>query len=76
VKLTPFRSLAKAQRVATLACVGSHREEDGRERLALLGEMAAEVAHELHNVLQVVTSGAFAARRVLARGDAPGALPT
>jgi signal transduction histidine kinase len=55
--------------------VGSHGEADGRERLALLGEIAAEVAHELHNVLQVIESSAFVVRKELGEGDAPAALP-
>jgi signal transduction histidine kinase len=75
VKLTPFRSLAKAQHVATLARVGSHHEPDSREGLALLGEIAAEVAHELRNVLQVIGTSAFVARRELGQGNAPAALP-
>jgi len=74
VKLTTFRSLAKAQHVATLASVGSHREADGREGLALVGEIAAEAAHELRNVLQVIASSAFVARKELSRADTAAAL--
>ncbi len=48
---------------------------DARERLAALGEIAAEVAHELHNVLQIISASAFVARLAVARGDAAGAAP-
>ncbi len=75
MKLTPFRSLAKAQHVATLAEVGSNREADSREGLELVGEIAAEAAHELRNVLQVIASSAFVARQELGKGDGPAALP-
>lgn len=34
-----------------------------RERLAALGEIAAEVAHELRNALQVISASAYAARQ-------------
>jgi signal transduction histidine kinase len=37
--------------------------------LAALGEIAAEVAHELRNLLQVVSSSAFVARLEVDRGD-------
>ena len=38
-------------------------DEDARERLAAIGEIAAEVAHELRNVLQVITANAYLARQ-------------
>jgi signal transduction histidine kinase len=50
-------------------------EDDARERLAVLGEIAAEVAHELHNVLQVISASAYVARQEATRGDATAALP-
>jgi signal transduction histidine kinase len=37
--------------------------DDVRERLAVLGEIAAEVAHELRNVLQVITASAYLAKQ-------------
>lgn len=37
--------------------------ESGRERLLLLGEIAGEIAHELRNTLQVVTTHAYLARQ-------------
>jgi signal transduction histidine kinase len=63
--------------------VGSERDEgygsggDGwdRDRLAKLGEIAIAIAHELRNVLQVISSSAYVARHESARGNAPAALP-
>jgi signal transduction histidine kinase len=39
---------------------GTH---DARERLAVIGEIAAEVAHELRNTLQVIAASAYLARQ-------------
>lgn len=50
-------------------------EEETRERLTVLGEIAAEVAHELRNVLQVISASAYVARQEATRGDAAAALP-
>jgi len=50
-------------------------EDETRERLTVLGEIAAEVAHELRNVLQVISASAYVARQDAARGDAAAALP-
>jgi signal transduction histidine kinase len=49
--------------------------DDARDTLALVGEIAAEIAHELRNALQVVSSSAYVARLAASRGDAAGALP-
>jgi signal transduction histidine kinase len=50
-------------------------EDQARERLAVVGEIAAEVAHELRNVLQVISASAYVARQEATRGDAPATLP-
>jgi signal transduction histidine kinase len=42
--------------------------EDARDRLAVIGEIAAEIAHELRNVLQVITASAYVARQDPAAG--------
>jgi signal transduction histidine kinase len=49
--------------------------DDARERLAVLGEIAAEIAHELRNVLLVISSSAYLARQEATKGDASAALP-
>jgi signal transduction histidine kinase len=53
--------------------VGSDGPDDTPSRLAALGEIAAEVAHELHNLLQVIASSAYVARVEIGRGDAAAA---
>jgi signal transduction histidine kinase len=40
----------------------------------MVGEIAAEVAHELRNVLQVISASAYLARQEAARGDSAAAL--
>ncbi|MGO9838950.1 MAG: sensor histidine kinase [Polyangiaceae bacterium] len=55
--------------------MGSEREAESREGLALLGEIAAEAAHELRNLLQVIGSSAFVARQELGKGTGLAALP-
>jgi signal transduction histidine kinase len=44
--------------------------QSGRARLAAIGEIAAEVAHELRNVLQIISASAYVARQ-----DPPNCLP-
>jgi two-component system C4-dicarboxylate transport sensor histidine kinase DctB len=46
------------------------QSSDARERLAAIGEIAAEIAHELRNVLQIVSASAY-----LARMDPAGSAP-
>jgi len=41
----------------------------------MVGQIAAEIAHELRNVLQVISASAFVARQDVGRGDAHAALP-
>jgi signal transduction histidine kinase len=45
------------------------------DRLAALGEITAETAHELRNVLLVISSTAFVARREIDRGNSAAASP-
>jgi signal transduction histidine kinase len=50
-------------------------DEQAKERLAVVGEIAAEVAHELRNVLQVISASAYVARQEAAKGDAAATVP-
>ena len=52
-----------------IADVTSAGGDDLVERLAALGEIAAETAHELRNVLAVISSSAYVARGELDRGN-------
>lgn len=54
---------------------GGGEGDDARDALLLVGEIAAEIAHELRNALQVLSSSAYVARTAAERGDAIGALP-
>lgn len=46
-----------------------------QRRLAAIGEIAAEIAHELRNLLQVVASSGYAARLALNKSDVDTAQP-
>jgi signal transduction histidine kinase len=50
--------------------VGNGGADDGRERLAAIGEIAAEVAHELRNALQLISANAYLARQTPGDADA------
>ncbi len=45
-----------------------------RERLAMLGEIAVEIAHELRNVLQTISASAYVARQEMTKGNPNAAL--
>lgn len=45
-------------------------EGDARERLAAIGEIAAEIAHELRNALQIISANVYLAKQDLA-GSGP-----
>jgi two-component system C4-dicarboxylate transport sensor histidine kinase DctB len=45
------------------------------QTFAVLGELAAEAAHELQNILQIISSSAFVARVELERGETAAAQP-
>ena len=49
---------------------GGEGSDSTRERLVVIGEIAAEIAHELRNVLQVISASAY-----LARQDPHASLP-
>ena len=57
------------------ARTGEPSPEDARERFADLGEIAAEIAHELRNILQIISASAYVVRAELGRGDARAAEP-
>jgi len=49
--------------------------EETRDRLVMVGEIAAEVVHELRNVLQIIASSAYVVRCEIDRADARAARP-
>lgn len=44
-------------------------QADARERLAAIGEIAAEVAHELRNALQIISANVFLAKQDLPKSE-------
>jgi signal transduction histidine kinase len=60
---------------ATLRIVSDDDGSETRERLVLVGEIAAEVTHELRNELQIISASAYVARQEVDRGDAAAAKP-
>ncbi len=55
--------------------MGAEERHATPERLAVLGEIAAEVAHELRNALQIISASAYVARQEVDKGDAAAARP-
>jgi signal transduction histidine kinase len=55
--------------------MGPEGDNAARERLVMLGEIAVEIAHELRNVLQIISASAYVARQEVSKGDAEAALP-
>jgi signal transduction histidine kinase len=55
--------------------VSDPRNDEIPERLALVGEIATEIVHELRNVLQIISSSAYVTRQELEHGDAESARP-
>jgi signal transduction histidine kinase len=49
---------------------GDDAHAEARERLAVIGEIAAEIAHELRNTLQIITANVYLAKQDLP-ADAP-----
>src|SRR5579859_802737 len=55
------------------SAVDDRARDQARDRLAAVGEIAVEVAHELRNVLQIISASAYVARDEASRGDAAAA---
>jgi signal transduction histidine kinase len=55
--------------------VSSASGDDARDRLAAVGEIAAEAIHELRSVLQTISASAYVAGVDVSRGDAVSARP-
>jgi signal transduction histidine kinase len=55
--------------------VSSASGDDARDRLAAVGEIAAEAIHELRSVLQTISASAYVAGLDVSRGDAVSARP-
>ena len=50
-------------------------DQAARERLVVVGEIATEIAHELRNVLQVISASAYLARQEIGKDDAAACTP-
>jgi signal transduction histidine kinase len=64
----PSAGSAQSQRGSSSGASGSAPDER-RERFAAIGEIAAEVAHELRNALQIVSANVYLARQNLAASE-------
>jgi signal transduction histidine kinase len=53
--------------------MSTHGGDATRDRLAMLGEIAVEIAHELRSVLQIVSSSAYLARLEVGKRDCEAA---
>lgn len=49
---------------------GDDKGDDKRERLVAIGEIAAEVAHELRNALQIISANVYLAKQDLSKSEA------
>lgn len=49
-----------------MGAVGAPGADDPKERLAAIGEIAAEIAHELRNALQIISANVYLAKQDLA----------
>lgn len=49
--------------------MGTGLPEDKRERLVAIGEIAAEVAHELRNALQIISANVYLAKQDLSKSE-------
>src|SRR5690242_20566587 len=63
---TPFRSQTKR---LILVGVDTGGTDEKRERLVAIGEIAAEVAHELRNALQIISANVYLAKQDLSKSE-------
>src|SRR5437762_2511953 len=72
-EIVPPGNVRRARQTSYSPDVAQPGPDEVTERLAVVGEIAAEVAHELRNVLQVISAAAYVVRHEVDKTGLSGA---